>query len=169
MNRSSFKNPVQSRYLEDYEPGSVHEFGPILVEEEEIIAFGRRFDPQVFHVDAEAAKETQYGGLIASGWHSAALMMRLFSDHYLSKCASLGSPGVDVLRWIKPARPGDRLSLRVTVEKTRRSRSKPDRGLLHSFIEVFNQNRELVMSMQALNFLLYREAVSKPQNPINGT
>ena len=93
--------------------------------------------------------------------------MRLFSDHYLSKCASLGSPGIDALRWIKPARPGDRLSIRVTVEKTRRSRSKPDRGLLHSLIEVFNQDRELVMSVQAINFLLYREGVSKPHDPIH--
>ena len=168
MNRSSFENPVQNRYLEDYEPGSVHEFGSILVQKEEIIAFGRRFDPQVFHVDPEAAKETPYGGLIARGWHSAALMMRLFADHYLSKCASLGSPGVDALRWIKPARPGDRLSIRVTVEKTRRSRSKPDRGLLHSLIEVFNQDRELVMRVRAINFLLCREGVSKPHRPLHG-
>ena len=84
-------------------------------------------------------------------------MMRLFVDHYLSHVASLGSPGVDALRWLKPVRPGDRLVLRVTVHEVKRSRSKPDRGILHSYIEVLNQRREVVMTMKALNLLLCRE------------
>jgi len=158
MNNSSFKIPVENRYLEDYEPGSVHEFGTIAVEESDIIEFARRFDPQVFHTAPQAAKQTMYGGLIASGWHTASLMMRLFVDYYLSAIASLGSPGVDELRWKKPVRPGDALSLRVTVIETKRSRSKPDRGILTSFIEVINQNHDVVMSMQAVNMLLYRQA-----------
>ena len=83
--------------------------------------------------------------------------MRLFVDHYLSHVASLGSPGVDALRWLKPVRPGDRLVLRVTVAQVKRSRSKPDRGILHSYIEVLNQRREVVMTMKALNLLLCRE------------
>ena len=83
--------------------------------------------------------------------------MRLFVDHYLSHVASLGSPGVDALRWLKPVRPGDRLVLRVTVAQVKRSRSKPDRGILHSYIEVLNQHREVVMTMKALNLLLCRE------------
>jgi acyl dehydratase len=156
MNRSNFKVPVAQRYLEDYEPGSIHEFGEITVEETEIIEFGRRFDPQVFHTIPQAAAHTVYGGLIASGWHTAGLMMRLFVEHYLSGVSSLGSPGVDELRWLKPVRPGDTLMLRVTVTETKRSRSKPDRGVLFSFIEVLNQKHEVVMSMKAVNLLLCR-------------
>ena len=157
MSKSTFTVPPEERYFEDYVPGEVHEFGSIVVGEEEIIAFARRFDPQDFHIDPEAAKNSIYGGLIASGWHTASLMMRLFVDHYLSKVASLGSPGVDELRWIKPVRPGDELSLRVTVLETRRSRSRPDRGIVRSFIEVINQHGEVVMSMKAVNFLLCRD------------
>jgi acyl dehydratase len=148
---------VENRYFEDYLTGSVYEFGSIAVEQEEVIAFARRFDPQVFHIDPESAKETIYGGLIASGWHTAGLMMRLFSEHFLSKVASLGSPGVDELRWHKPVRPGDELSVRVTILETKRSRSKPDRGIVNSFIEVINQNLDVVMSMKAFNFFYCRQ------------
>ncbi|MGD8948852.1 MAG: MaoC family dehydratase [Desulfobacterales bacterium] len=155
---STFAVPVDNRYLEDYEPGSVHEFGSVKVEEADIIEFAGRFDPQILHTSPQAAKNTIYGGLIASGWHTASLMMRMFVDHYLSSAASLGSPGVDELRWIRPVRPGDTLSLRVTVSETKRSRSKPDRGVLFSFIEVINQKHDVVMSMKAVNLLLYREA-----------
>ena len=158
MNHSTFKVPVERRYLEDYEPGSVYEFGTIEVEETDIVEFGLRFDPQIFHTAPQAAKQTMYGGLIASGWHTASLMMRLFVDHYLSGVASLGSPGVDELRWKKPVRPGDVLSLRITVVETKRSRSKPDRGVLISFIEVINQDDLVVMSMKAVNMLLCRQA-----------
>jgi acyl dehydratase len=157
MSSATFTTPVEERYFEDYVAGAVHEFDGIKVEEAEIIAFGKRFDPQPFHTDPEAAKESAFGGLIASGWHTASLMMRLFVDHYLSRVASLGSPGVDALRWLKPVRSGDRLVLRVTVHEVKRSRSKPDRGILHSYIEVLNQRREVVMTMKALNLLLCRE------------
>lgn len=158
MTSEHFSTPIDQRYFEDYVPGSVHEFGKIRVEEDEIIRFARRFDPQVFHTDPEAAKQTVYEGLIASGWHSAGLMMRLFVDHYLSHVASLGSPGVDELRWLKPVRPGDTLSLRITVSETKRSRSKPDRGLVCSDVEAMNQKREVVMTMKALNFIRCRNA-----------
>ena len=157
MNSSSFAVPVEQRYFEDYISGSVHEFGNISVEQDEVIAFARRFDPQVFHTNPILAKKTIYGGLIASGWHTAGLMMRLFADHYLSKVASLGSPGIDELRWNVPVRPGDELSIRITVLETKRSRSKPDRGIVRSFIEVINQDREVVMSMKSVNFLLCRQ------------
>jgi len=158
MNCYTFTVPVENRYLEDYEPGSVHEFGAVKVDEADIIEFAGRFDPQILHTSPQAAKNTIYGGLIASGWHTASLMMRMFVDHYLSSVASLGSPGVDELRWIRPVRPGDTLSLRVTVSETKRSRSKPDRGVLFSFIEAINQSHDVVMSMKAVNLLLYREA-----------
>ena len=126
----TFRTPVEKRYFEDYEEGSVHEFGSIAVEEEEIISFGRRYDPQVFHTDPVEATKTVFGGLVASGWHTAALAMRMIVDHYLSHVASLGSPGVDELRWLKPVRPGNRLSLRISIVETRRSRTKPDRGIV---------------------------------------
>ena len=134
MNSSRFGVPVENRYFEDYFLNFVHEFGEIPIEEEEIISFGRQFDPQVFHTDPEAAKSTMYEGLIASGWHTASLMMREFVGHYLSKVASLGSPGVDELRWNMPVKPGDRLTLRVTITQADRSRSKPDRGMVHCFL-----------------------------------
>lgn len=147
----------EERYFEDYRAGSVHEFGSIRVEEAEVIDFGRRFDPQLFHVDPEAARRTEYGGVIASGWHTAALMMRLYAEHYLSRASTLAAPGVDELRWLVPVRPGDELSVRVTVLETRRSRSKPDRGIVRSFVEVLNQAGEVVMSLRVVNLMLCRE------------
>jgi acyl dehydratase len=156
MSDSTFTVSVEKRCFEDYVPGSVHEFGSIAVEQDEVITFARRYDPQVFHTDPELAKSTIYGGLISSGWHTAGLMMRLFAENYLSKVASLGSPGIDELRWKVPVRPGDELSIRVTVLEAKRSRSKPDRGIVRSFIEVINQNREVVMSMKAINLFLCR-------------
>ena len=121
-----------------------------------MIAFATKFDPQSIHVDPEAAARGPFGGLIASGWHTTAMMMRLFADHYLSKVASLASPGVDELRWTRPVRPGDTLTIRVTVLEANVSRSKPDRGVVRTLIEVLNQNGELVMSCKAINLLRRR-------------
>ncbi len=149
--------PLSERYFEDYAIGATLEVGTITVDQDEMIAFARRYDPQPFHTDPEAAAHSIYGGLIASGWHTAAMMMRLIVEHYLPRKASLGSPGVDELRWSRPVRPGDRLTVRVTVLDTKRSRSKPDRGALTSFVEVLNQERQVVMSMKAVNFLLCRD------------
>ncbi|MDA8308459.1 MAG: MaoC family dehydratase [Deltaproteobacteria bacterium] len=157
MSNCKFYNSKEDRYFEDYEVGCVYEFGSIAVDVAEIIEFARRYDPQNFHTDPEAAKTTVYGGLIASGWHTSALAMRLIVDHYLASTASLGSPGVDELRWTKPVRPGDELRVRVTVMEANRSRSKPDRGVVKSFVEVINGGNETVMSMKAVNFLLCRE------------
>lgn len=157
MSETQSTVPVNSRYFEDYVEGTTHEFGPITVTEEEILSFAEQYDPQPMHTDPEAAKDSIFGGLIASGWHTAALTMRILVEEYLSYVASLGSPGVDELRWIYPVRPGDELSVRVTVVETRQSRSKPDRGIVRSFIKVFNQNQELVMDMKATNFMRCRE------------
>lgn len=145
------------RYFEDYVVGQVHEHGPIAVTEEEIIAFARRYDPQYFHTDPESAKQSIYGGLIASGWHTAGLTMRLLVDNVISPVASLGSPGVKELRWLAPVRPGDALSIRVTVRAARRSRSKPDRGIVDFSVEVTNRNRETVMTMDSVGLYLCRE------------
>jgi acyl dehydratase len=144
-------------YFEDYIVGATQELGSIAVEEAEVISFAQRFDPQPFHIDPAAAKQSIFGGLIASGWHTASLMMRLFVDHYLSQSTSLGSPGVDELRWLKPVRPGDVLAIRATVLEATRSRSKPDRGLIRTLVEVLNQNREVVMSLKAMNLIRCRE------------
>lgn len=164
MTDSKFSVPVEEWYFEDYVPGSVYEFGSIVVEEEEIIDFATRYDPQVFHTNPDAAQKTIFGGLVASGWHTAAIAMRLLVDHYISHVACLGSPGADELRWLKPVRPGDELSIRVTVLEKRRSRSKPDQGIVRSFVEVMNQNREVVMTRKAVGMMLCRNSPSKGVN-----
>ena len=154
----TFNSPSHDRYFEDYIEGDVHRIGTIAVEADEIIAFAKRFDPQVFHTDPEAAKQTPFGGLIASGWHTAGLMMRLYVEHYLTNVASLASPGLDELRWLKPVRPGNILSVRVTVLKAMPSKSKPDRGAVTSFVEVFNQADESVMTLKCVNIIARRPA-----------
>lgn len=153
----SFSAPPEERYFEDYVPGAVHEFGPIEVDRAELLDFARRYDPQSFHTDPDAAARSEYGGLIASGWHTAGMMMRLYADHYLSSASNLVSPGVDEVRWTRPVRPGDQLRIRVAVREARRSRSKPDRGIVRSDIEMLNQHDEVVMSLSALNFFLTRD------------
>ena len=154
---SGFATTTDHRYFEDYVAGSVHEFGTIAVEPDEVVSFGRRFVPLSYHTDLDAAKKSIYGRLIASGWHTAGLMMRLYTDNYLSHVANLGSPGCDELRWDKPVYPGDDLSIRVTVLEARRSESKPDRGIVRSFVEVLNQKRDIVMSLKMVNFIRCRE------------
>jgi len=158
MNAPDFAVSVDQRYFEDYVPGLVFEYGSITLNEQEIVEFAKRFDPQFIHTDPRAAADGPFHGLIASGWHTAAVMMRLFVDHYLSHVASMASPGIDELRWSRPVRPGDSLSIRVAVIEANRSRSKPDRGMVRSLIEVLNQDREVVMSLQAMNILRCRDA-----------
>ena len=153
----TFTTPVEDRYFEDYVTGAIHEFCGIAVDESEMIAFARRFDPQPFHTDPVAAKQSVFGGLIASGWHTASLTMRLLVDHYISHVASLGSPGVDELRWLKPVRPSDTLSIRVTLLEAQRSSSKPDQGFIRGLTEVLNQHGEVVMTMKSGGFIRCRE------------
>jgi len=152
------KPALKQRFFEDYDEGEIFEFGNITVSEEEIIAFARQFDPQSFHIDKESAQGSIYGSIIASGWHTGSLFMRSLVDNFVSE-ASLGSPGVDNLRWPSPVRGGDVLNARVTVMSTRRSRSKPDRGILISRSELFNQKKELVMELTATNFMLCRHEI----------
>jgi acyl dehydratase len=159
-----FAHAINDRYFEDYIEGDVHDCGSIAVEPDEMVAFAKRFDPQNFHTDPDAAKRTPFGGLIASGWHTAALTMRLYVAHYLTHVASLASPGLDELRWLAPVRPGDRLSVRVTVLKAVPSKSKPDRGVVTSLTEVFNQAEVAVMTMRAVNFIA-RRPPAKAQHP----
>ena len=157
MSLRDFPVPIDKRYFEDYVPGSVFEYGTVTVNQADVIEFAQRCDPQPFHIDPAAAARGPFGGLIASGWHTASLVMRLVVDHYLSSVAGLGSPGVEELRWTRPVRPGDSLRVRVSVLDARRSRSKPDRGIVRSHIEVLNQAGDVVMSLKALNILRCRE------------
>jgi acyl dehydratase len=149
----SFASPPDDRYFEDYTPGDVYEFGTITATEPEIIEFARQFDPQYFHVHPEKAVESSFGGIIASGWHTAGLAMRLYVDHFLSHVASLASPGVDDLRWPNPVRPGDTLRIRVAILEARLSRSKADRGVVRATIEAINQKDELVLSMVGISII----------------
>lgn len=135
------------RTLEDFFEGQVLDLGTVAVTRDEIVEFARRYDPQPFHVDEEAAKETLFGGIIASGWHTASMTMRLLVDGLNRDLVTMGSPGMDEIRWLKPVRPGDRLSLRVRVLEIKFSRSKPDRGSMRLRQEVSNQNGEIVMTL----------------------
>ena len=158
MSQSDFSAPIDDRYFEDYRPGFECVYGPVAVTEAEVVEFGRKFDPQDMHTDPDKASRGPFGGLIASGWHTAALLMRLYATYYLSKVASLASPGLDELRWYKPVRPGDELRIRVRILEASPSRSKPDRGMVRTHVVVLNQREEVVMSLKAMNILQRRGA-----------
>lgn len=147
---------LQQRWFDDYAPGEVFEFGQHEVTEQEIIAFARQYDPQPFHTDPEAARSFPYAGLIASGWMTAALAMRMMCDHFIPPRSALGSPGVDQLSWMRPVRPGDRLRMRVSILGVQRSRSKPDRGVITARQELINQDGQTVMSLDGKSMHLAR-------------
>jgi acyl dehydratase len=153
-----FAAPVDDRWFEDYVEGSSYTYGWISLTEDEIIDYAMRFDPQPFHIDPEYARASQFGGIIASGWHTSGVCMRMFADHFLTHNASLASPGIDEIRWPAPVRPGDELRLRVTVGETRVSNSKPDRGLMTTHSELLNADDVVVMVMKAKNFVARRPA-----------
>jgi acyl dehydratase len=156
LSADDFAVGTDDRYFEDYVPGAVYEYGYASVSAADIIAFAERFDPQPIHTDADYADSGPFGGLIASGWHTASLAMRLVVDHYVSRVASLASPGIDELRWPAPVRPGDSLRLRTTIMETRRSVSKPDRGLIRTRAELLNQHDQIVLSLIAMNLIRLR-------------
>ena len=151
--------PVADRHFEDYALGSTATVGPLEMTEAEIIEFASRYDPQSIHVDPSAAAVGPFGGLIASGWHTVSLVMRVLVESYRARGPALASPGVDELRWLKPVRPGDVLHVRVTVLEATRSRSKPDRGMVRTLIETINQRDEVVMRMTAMNLFRCRAGV----------
>jgi len=133
--------------FEDFPVGAVFPLGPITVTEDEIIGFANEFDPQPFHTDPDSPQAAQVGGLIASGWHTCSLLMRMMCDSYLVRSASQGSSGLDEVRWLRPVRPGDTLSGTSTVTSSRISRSNPLRGIVIFQYEVQNQNGEAVMEV----------------------
>lgn len=149
--------PPRERWFDDFRAGDTFAFGAYPITEHEIVDFASRWDPQSFHLDHAAAEASHFGGLVASGWMTAGVMMRLLCEHFISPAASMGSPGLDELRWLQPVRPGDVLSVRVEVLESRPSRSKPDRGILKLREQVLNQRGEVVMSVLAMAMLRRRK------------
>jgi acyl dehydratase len=146
--------PLKERWFDDFAVGERFEFGAYTVSADEIVEFARRYDPQPFHLDPEAGARSHFGGLVASGWNTSAVLMRLLCDHFIPPASSMGSPGVDEVRWLKPVRPGDTLHARSEIIECRPSQSKPDRGVLRARHELVNQQGEVVMTMVGMG--MYR-------------
>ena len=138
---------MAKRYFEDFTPGMVIETGPRLVTREEIVAFAAEFDPQPMHLDEEAARASILGGLAASGWHTCCLMMRMACDGYVLNSSSIGAPGVDEVKWLKPLRPGTNITLRTTVLETRASSSRPEMGFVKVQMDILDDDRAQIMTL----------------------
>ena len=145
-------------YFEDFAVGWTAEYGPRRVTREEIVGFAAQYDPQPMHLDEEAARHTMLGGLAASGWHTCCIMMRIIADNLLVDAASMGAPGIEEVKWLRPLRPGDNLTVRGSVTTTRGSQSKPDRGFVTFLWEVSNERGEKIMTLLCPQMLLRREA-----------
>lgn len=145
-------------FWEDFRPGDAADIGEHTFTEDEIVAFARQFDPQPFHLDAEAARNSIYRGLIASGWHTCAVAMRLMVEAYIGRAASAGSPGVENIRWTGPVRPGDTIRYRRVIVEARPSESRPGIGLVRSRTEAANQRGEIVMTMEGWGLFRRRPA-----------
>ena len=144
-------------WWEDMQPGTVRELGTTSVTKEEIKEFAAKYDPQPFHLDEEVARQSMFGGLVASGWQTAVLAMRLTVDNLLRHSSSQGSPGLEGLKWLKPVHPGDVLSLRHTIVEARALRKRPDTGMVRARWELFNQHGDKVMEMEGYGFFGRRE------------
>ncbi len=147
-------------YWEDFSPGWSVCSAPRTLTKEEILAFANEFDPQPFHIDEEAARDTLLGGLAASGWHSCSIMMKMMCETYLLNSASMGSPGIDETRWLKPVRPGDRLAMKCTCIEARISASRPEMGICKMHWEMINQHNEPVMTMTGTQLFKTRRSSS---------
>jgi acyl dehydratase len=152
-----FTSPDRDRYFEDYIAGTRHVLGSTEVEEAAMVEYAHAYDPQDIHINREKAETGVFGGLIASGWYTGALMMKVFARHYLSNVSSLSSPGLTDLKWLAPVRGGDTLTTRVNILETRRSASKPDRGVVRTLVEVLKQDDTVVMTIDAINFIACRD------------
>ncbi|MEE2745844.1 MAG: MaoC family dehydratase [Pseudomonadota bacterium] len=155
-NKLAFTSLNRERYFEDYVEGDVHDLGEVAVDKLEMVKYAKRFDPQAIHIDEEKAKQGPFGGIIASGWYTGSLAMTLFVSHYLSDVSSMASPGFDGLKWLAPVRAGDRLKVKTTVTSTLRSKSKPDRGVVKTFLDIRNQDHVSVMTIDAVNIIALR-------------
>lgn len=150
-------------YWEDMAAGSVRDLGTVTLSAQEIKDFARQFDPQPFHLDEEAAKHSIFGALCASGWHTCALAMKLTVENFLLEAASMGSPGLESLRWLKPVYPGDTLRLEQSVVESRALRSRPEIGLVRSRWEMSNQNGEKVMQMEGYGMFRRRHRATEQE------
>ncbi len=137
-------------YFEDFEPGQDIDLGTRTVTEDEIVAFAREFDPQPFHLDRGAAAASIFGGVIASGWHTCSMMMRMVVDGLMNRSASMGSPGLDGVRWLAPVRAGDTLNVHYRTTRVKASTSKPDRGVVWSTWVALNQHGETVCTVEGM-------------------
>ena len=147
--------PADQRHFEDYPVGTVFDLGTFTLSEADIVGFATRYDPQSMHIDPAWAAQGPFGGVIASGWHTVAALMRLIVENFLPN-NGLVSPGIDELRWLLPVWPGETLRAQVTITEARRSRSRPDRGLITSFVEVLNHAADPVLTMRPMNFIRCR-------------
>lgn len=141
------------RYFEDFQEGESLELGQKTMNKEEIIRFAEEFDPQPFHLDEEAAKKSLFGKVAASGWHTASVFMRLYVDNVLNHSASLGAPGIEKLRWLKPVYPGDTLTAKYFIKNKRVSEKRPEVGIIYGEAQMFNQNGEQVLSFEGAGFI----------------
>jgi acyl dehydratase len=148
------------RYFEDFPEGLTVELGSVEFTTDSIVDFARAWDPQAMHTDPNLAQSSIYGGLIASGWHTVGSYMRMLVDQVIGGSESVGSPGIDNLRWVKPVRPGDTLRGRFVVLEARESRSRPDWGIVRSRGEMLNQDDEIVMHIEAVNFFARRPVLT---------
>ena len=155
-------------YLEDFAPGRVFEHGPRRVPREEMISFAAEFDPQPMHLDEAAAKDTMLGGLSASGWYACCILMRMTVDAFVGRSASMGAPGVEEVKWIKPIRPDDELRLRATVAEARLSRSRPDMGLVKLDFEMFDGSGAPVMTLTTA-LMMQRRSAGVPEQGGNSS
>ncbi len=150
---------MSQRFFEDFRPGESQSFGSYTLSEEELTDFAQDYDPQPFHIDDEAARNSIFGGLIASGWHTAAVTMKLFVENVLLDCATIGSPGFDDLRWHQPVRPEDTLRVEATCVSPRPSGSRPEIGTVEYELKVFNQHDELIASLRYIVLVRRRETI----------
>lgn len=154
-------NPQQSPHItiwwEDLAEGEVRDLGTVTPSADDIVAFAQQFDPQPFHLDPEAAKHSVFGALCASGWHTCALAMRLMVTNFLHQTSSLGSPGLDSLKWLRPVYPGDTLRLRHRILEKRPMNKRPDVGLVRTVWEMFNQHGQQVLHMEGYGMFRRRQ------------
>lgn len=150
-------------WYEDFPEGSVREFGGVTVTREDILAFARQYDPQPFHLDEEAARRSAFGGLVASGWQTCALVTRMACDAFLLDAATAGSPGIENVRWVRPVRPGDTLRVRMLTLEARPMKSRPQLGILLMRYEVLNQRDETVLTMDGNTMMFRRSSTAAEQ------
>ena len=153
---------MPKRHWEDFKPGTVASYGPRLVTREEIVAFAAEFDPQPMHLDETAGAGTLLGGLAASGWHSCCILMRMIADGFINETHSMGAPGVDEVRWLRPLRPGTQVRVRTTVLETRAPNSRPEFGFVRCFFEMIDEHDSVLTTMTSPLMIRRREAGARP-------